>query len=454
MGINGDGRLPPQLSGGRSPHSYQEMSAPATPSAWGKSNDDPLNTPGGRSISSMASKSQGGGHTPKSILKAPLNQTPYSIPTNISQLGPPPAEVVSYAPPFSLDQMKPFGKLVFTLVRGKSLKAGQGAFGRANPFVKIKIGNKEMSTEVHTEGGKNPVWNKEFEVDITTEKEMQVEILNKEPVGGNKFMGKATVSILDWIALTKFDGAIDILDQTGGIAGELVVKAQFYKGDEAPVKAKTSATAGHGNGGAIQEFADKEILAAFQSFDLDKNNYVGAAELRHVLVNIGERVTDEEVDEMIRMVDKDGDGQVSFEEFYRMVTGGKKAPHGLGRGGQHGNISPTNEGRSSAEPNSLTSPQAATAARNKKRKLLDEFARDHNLKPESIKRAHKRFVFIDKNNTGLIDYIEFCDILQVDPSPQCEGVFATYDYRKSGMVDAKEILIALANFTGAGKDDK
>ena len=31
------------------------------------------------------------------------------------------------------------------------------------------------------------------------------------------------------------------------------------------------------------------------SFDLDKNGYVGAAEIRHVLVNIGETVTDEEV---------------------------------------------------------------------------------------------------------------------------------------------------------------
>lgn len=35
-----------------------------------------------------------------------------------------------------------------------------------------------------------------------------------------------------------------------------------------------------------------------------------------------------QVDEMIRMVDKDGDGQVSFDEFYAMVTGGRKPPPG------------------------------------------------------------------------------------------------------------------------------
>ena len=63
---------------------------------------------------------------------------------------------------------------------------------------------------------------------------------------------------------------------------------------------------------------------------------MGAAEIRHVLINIGETVTDEEVDEMIRMVDSDGDGQVGFEEFYEMVTGGKKPPPGLGTGGRAG----------------------------------------------------------------------------------------------------------------------
>ncbi|EGB08864.1 hypothetical protein AURANDRAFT_17796, partial [Aureococcus anophagefferens] len=66
--------------------------------------------------------------------------------------------------------------------------------------------------------------------------------------------------------------------------------------------------------------SDEEIWEAFTAFDLDKNNFVGAAEIRHVLINIGEQVTDEEVDEMIRMIDRDGDGQVSFAEFFEMVT--------------------------------------------------------------------------------------------------------------------------------------
>ena len=166
---------------------------------------------------------------------------------------------------------------------------------------------------------------------------------------------------------------------------------------------------------------------------------------------------------MIRMIDKDGDGQVCFEEFYKMVTGGRVAPPGLGGGGKHAsrNTATPSSGtagiRSNSNGNKVPPPptgQTAIDARNTKRRLLDEFSRDNNLKPESIKRAHRRYVAMDKNNTGLMDYTEFCEILQVDPSPQSEEVFSQYDYRKADLVDAKEVLIALANFTGAGKNDK
>ena len=48
-------------------------------------------------------------------------------------------------------------------------------------------------------------------------------------------------------------------------------------------------------------------------FDKDGNGYISAAELRHVMTNLGEKLTDEEVDEMIREADIDGDGQVNYD---------------------------------------------------------------------------------------------------------------------------------------------
>jgi serine/threonine-protein phosphatase 2B regulatory subunit len=294
--------------------------------------------------------------------------------------------------------------------------------------------------------------------------------MDKEEIGDDKFMGSAKVGILDWIAQRRFEGDVEIFDKSGGYAGALVLKTYFEKPETFPVKQinqqdNVDSIYDESNPslpkrrGPQDEFSDDEILEAFRAFDLDKNNYVGAAEIRYILVNIGERVTDEEVDEMIRMVDKDGDGQVCFEEFYRMVTGGKQAPPGLGRGGRHtvhktGSIDSNMNSPNINNQSFMTTGPEVIEERNKKRKCIDEFARDHNLKPESIKRAHRRFLAVDKNKTGIIDYTEFCEILQVDPSSQCEDVFAKYDYKNAGLIDGKEMLIALANFTGAGKDDK
>lgn len=45
-------------------------------------------------------------------------------------------------------------------------------------------------------------------------------------------------------------------------------------------------------------------------------------QLRHVMTNLGEKLTDEEVDEMIREADVDGDGQVNYEVRMRQHTPG------------------------------------------------------------------------------------------------------------------------------------
>ncbi|XP_046710971.1 calmodulin-1a isoform X2 [Silurus meridionalis] len=64
---------------------------------------------------------------------------------------------------------------------------------------------------------------------------------------------------------------------------------------------------------------EDEIHEAFRVFDKDGNGFISGAELRVVMMNLGEKVTDQEVDEMIQEADKDGDGQVNYQEFVQMM---------------------------------------------------------------------------------------------------------------------------------------
>ncbi|XP_072042631.1 calmodulin-alpha-like [Amphiura filiformis] len=68
---------------------------------------------------------------------------------------------------------------------------------------------------------------------------------------------------------------------------------------------------------------EAQIREAFRVLDKDGNGLISAADLRHaimVMTNLGETLTEEEVDDMIREADIDGDGQVNYEEFVAMVT--------------------------------------------------------------------------------------------------------------------------------------
>lgn len=71
--------------------------------------------------------------------------------------------------------------------------------------------------------------------------------------------------------------------------------------------------------------SEEEIREAFKVFDKNNDGHISAAELKHVmseltwlyagngpiantLANLGEKLSDAEINEMIREADKDGDG--------------------------------------------------------------------------------------------------------------------------------------------------
>ncbi|XP_068662289.1 probable calcium-binding protein CML18 [Aristolochia californica] len=71
--------------------------------------------------------------------------------------------------------------------------------------------------------------------------------------------------------------------------------------------------------------ADNELRDAFQMYDLDKNGLISAEELHKVLHKLGESCSVQDCAKMISSVDSDGDGNVNFDEFLKMMNRGAAA---------------------------------------------------------------------------------------------------------------------------------
>ena len=62
------------------------------------------------------------------------------------------------------------------------------------------------------------------------------------------------------------------------------------------------------------------IRKIFSLFDDDKTDTISLANLRRVAEELAETIDEEELTEMIKRADDNGDMSVSFDEFYHIVT--------------------------------------------------------------------------------------------------------------------------------------
>lgn len=70
----------------------------------------------------------------------------------------------------------------------------------------------------------------------------------------------------------------------------------------------------------INDDPDRELRAAFAVFDKDGSGLISRSELKTLLSDLGQALTDEELDVMMSEVDRDGNGEIDFEEFKAMMV--------------------------------------------------------------------------------------------------------------------------------------
>jgi len=67
-----------------------------------------------------------------------------------------------------------------------------------------------------------------------------------------------------------------------------------------------------------QLLTNEKLQAAFKMFDKDGSGLISATEIKEVL-GFGKTLSEEAVMDIIKQVDENGDGEISFEEFAAMM---------------------------------------------------------------------------------------------------------------------------------------
>nr|QGQ62242.1 Troponin C [Demodex folliculorum] len=73
--------------------------------------------------------------------------------------------------------------------------------------------------------------------------------------------------------------------------------------------------------GEDAEAMQEELREAFRLYDKEGNGYIKTSDLREILRALDDKLTADELDEMIAEIDTDGSGTVDFDEFMEMMTG-------------------------------------------------------------------------------------------------------------------------------------
>lgn len=61
-------------------------------------------------------------------------------------------------------------------------------------------------------------------------------------------------------------------------------------------------------------------MHAFKMFDIDKSGAISSDELKQILGRNGKNIPEEVWDDLIKEIDINGDGEITFDEFEKMMN--------------------------------------------------------------------------------------------------------------------------------------
>ncbi|XP_076809790.1 neo-calmodulin-like [Clavelina lepadiformis] len=69
----------------------------------------------------------------------------------------------------------------------------------------------------------------------------------------------------------------------------------------------------------LEDCRDDLVRDAFQVFDCDQDGYINKNDLRKLITNFLSSPTEEELNDLLEEADRNGDGQIDFEDFVNAI---------------------------------------------------------------------------------------------------------------------------------------
>ncbi|CAF3446950.1 Calcineurin subunit B [Fusarium graminearum] len=86
--------------------------------------------------------------------------------------------------------------------------------------------------------------------------------------------------------------------------------------------------------------------------------------------------------------------------------------------------------------------------------VLDNLVQGSNFDREEVDRLRKRFMKLDKDNSGTIERDEFLSLPQISSNPLATRMIAIFDEDGGGDVDFQEFVTGLSAFSSKGNKEQ
>ncbi|KIW90357.1 calcineurin subunit B [Cladophialophora bantiana CBS 173.52] len=107
-----------------------------------------------------------------------------------------------------------------------------------------------------------------------------------------------------------------------------------------------------------------------------------------------------------------------------------------------------------AEPNNAALYDARRRQQVTGSQILDNIVSFSNFDRDEVDRLRKRFMKLDKDNSGTIEREEFLSLPQVSSNPLATRMIAIFDEDGGGDVDFQEFVLGLSAFSSKGNKEE